>query len=205
MADQLFGGLAGAIVVVRNDEVPLPVERERVLVVTDVTLDGDRVAPVGMPERMMGREGDLVLVNGQIEPTVTVAPGGYERWRIINACTARSLRLRIGGAELLQIAGDAGPLAEPTNVDEVTLATGNRAELLVRIAEAGQHRLVAEPVDRGTGGIGQMMGRQPVSSSEAVTLLHVNAGGTWWRRRSCPTGWPNSTTCAAWRSTENGA
>jgi hypothetical protein len=47
LADQLFGGLAGAIVVVREDEVLLPVERERVLVVTDVTLDGDRVAPRG--------------------------------------------------------------------------------------------------------------------------------------------------------------
>jgi FtsP/CotA-like multicopper oxidase with cupredoxin domain len=103
-----------------------------------------------MPERMMGREGAPVLVNGQIEPTVTVTPGGYERWRIINACTARFLRLRADGAELLQTAGDAGPLAEPASVSEVTLATGNRAELLVRIAEAGRHRLVAEPVDRGT-------------------------------------------------------
>lgn len=98
----------------------------------------------------MGREGAPVLVNGQIEPTVTVTPGGYERWRIINACTARFLRLRADGAELLQTAGDAGPLAEPASVSEVTLATGNRAELLVGIAEAGRHRLVAEPVDRGT-------------------------------------------------------
>lgn len=60
-----------------------------------------------------GREGAPVLVNGQIEPTVTVTPGGYERWRIINACTARFLRLRADGAELLQTAGDAGPLPNP--------------------------------------------------------------------------------------------
>jgi FtsP/CotA-like multicopper oxidase with cupredoxin domain len=55
VADQLFGGMAGAIVIELDDAVSLPVDRERMLVVTDVTLD-DRVAQISMRDRMMGRE-----------------------------------------------------------------------------------------------------------------------------------------------------
>ena len=180
VADQLFGGLAGAIVIQRDDTVSLPVDRERMLVVTDVTLDGDRVAQVSMRDRMMGREGDLVLVNGQLEPTVTVAPGGREHWRLINACTSRFLRLRTDGAEFLQVAGDAGLLAAPTPVERVLLAPGNRTELLVRVPEPGRYRLLTEPVDRGSagmGGMGGMMSGRAAGGEATVTLLHVGATG----------------------------
>ena len=73
-----------------------------------------------------GPRGDLVLVNGQLEPTAKVAAGSYERWRVVNACASRFLRLRLEGAELLQVAADVGLLAEPTQMDRVFLgpATG---------------------------------------------------------------------------------
>ncbi len=177
VADQLWGGLAGAIVVERDDAPPLGATEERVLLVTDVSLDGDRVATAAMPDRMHGREGDLVLVNGQLEPTVTVAPGSREHWRVVNACCSRFLRLRLEGAELVQVGGDVGLLASPTPVDEVLLAPGNRADLLVRVPAAGTHQLVAEPVDRGDVGMGGMMGGRAAGSTETVTLLRVEAGG----------------------------
>jgi FtsP/CotA-like multicopper oxidase with cupredoxin domain len=177
VADQLWAGLAGAIVVERDDGPSLGATRERVLLITDVALSGDQVATVSQPDRMLGREGDLLLVNGQLEPVVTVAPGGYEHWRVINACCSRFLRLRLEGAELLQVAADVGPLAEPTPVEEVFLAPGNRAGLLVRVAEQGRHQLVAEPVDRGEAGMGGMMGGRAAGSTETVTLLQVDARG----------------------------
>ncbi|MDO5739797.1 MAG: multicopper oxidase domain-containing protein, partial [Ornithinimicrobium sp.] len=57
VADQLFAGLYGAIVVLEDD--PPAVDRERVMVVSDITLadDGSVVSPSRM-ERMMGREGE---------------------------------------------------------------------------------------------------------------------------------------------------
>ncbi|MGC1210950.1 MAG: multicopper oxidase family protein [Micromonospora sp.] len=175
VADQLFAGLMGAIVVQRDDSVPLPAQRERVLVITDTTLDGDRIARANQRDRMLGREGELVLVNGRLKPTMTVSPGGYEHWHIINACTSRFMRLRLEGAELLQVAGDTGRLATPTQVDNILLATGNRAELLVRIPGPGRHQLVAEPVDRG--GMGMGLGRGNAGSDTPVTLLEVEAAG----------------------------
>jgi FtsP/CotA-like multicopper oxidase with cupredoxin domain len=177
VADQLFAGMAGAIVIERDDTLPLPAARERVLVVTDTALDGDRIAQVDMPDRILGREGELVLVNGQLEPTATVAAGSYEHWRVVNACSSRFLRLRLKGAELLQVAADRGRLAEPTQMDRVFLAPGNRAELLVRAPEAGGYRLVTEPVDRGSAGMPGMMAASPAASQRTRTLLNVEATG----------------------------
>jgi FtsP/CotA-like multicopper oxidase with cupredoxin domain len=87
VADQIFAGLAGALLV---DGGPALAPRERVLLVTDTTLDTDgRVAPVDVISTMMGRQGALVLVNGQHQPVITAASGIVERWRVINGCTSR--------------------------------------------------------------------------------------------------------------------
>ena len=78
VADQVFGGLYGAIIV--EDPDPIPASRERVLVVSDITLDSTGTIPAATAmEKMSGREGDLVLVNGQLTPSMTARPGERER------------------------------------------------------------------------------------------------------------------------------
>lgn len=160
VADQLFGGLCGAIVV--EDPEPVPVARERVLVISDITLDrSGAVAQVSMMQRMAGREGDLVLVNGRLRPDLSARPGERERWRVVNACTSRFLRLRLDGQRLQLVGMDSGRLASPQDVEEVSLAPGNRADLLVTAA-AGDAQLRTLPVDRGRGaGMGSAIGREP--------------------------------------------
>ena len=154
VAEQVFGGLYGAIIV--GDPTPIPVTRERVLVVSDITLDGGgRVQQPPVMAQMMGREGELVLVNGQTGPRLVARPGERERWRIINACTARYLRLRLDGQQVQLLGVDCGRFAAPRNVEEVVLTTGNRADLLVTTA-AGTSELRTLPYDRGS--IAGMMG-----------------------------------------------
>jgi FtsP/CotA-like multicopper oxidase with cupredoxin domain len=158
VADQVFGGLYGAIVV--EDPEELPVSRERVLVVSDITLDADgRLQQPSMMAQMMGREGELVLVNGQVRPVFTARSGERERWRIVNACVSRYVRLRLDGQRMDLLGIDSGRVAEPRRVDEVVLATGNRADLLVTATE-GTSTLTSLGVDRGR--MGGMMGG-PVS------------------------------------------
>jgi FtsP/CotA-like multicopper oxidase with cupredoxin domain len=156
VADQVFGGLYGAIVV--EDLEELPIIRERVLLVSDITLDGaGRLRQPSTMARVLGREGELVLVNGQAPPTFTARPGERERWRIVNACAARYVRLRLDGQQLDLLGIDSGRSPEPRRVDEVVLATGNRADLLVTATE-GTSTLDALGVDRGgMGGMGGMM------------------------------------------------
>lgn len=173
VAEQIFGGLYGMIIV--EDPTPISVGRERVLVISDITLDGSGEIPAAAAmDRMLGREGDLVLVNGQVAPTLTLAPGERERWRIVNACVARYLKLRLDGQHLQLLGMDSGRSVNPHEVDEVVLTPGNRADLLVT-GVAGTSVLRSLPVDRG-GAMG-MMGAGARSSSNSVDVITVEVKG----------------------------
>lgn len=173
VADQVFGGLYGAIVVA--DPQPIPVTRERLLVISDISLDGDgRVQAVSSADRMRGREGNLVLVNGASRPQLAARPGARERWRIVNACPARYLRLALDGQRLQLLGLDSGRFASPRAVSEVLLAPGNRADLLVTMV-AGTDQLRSLPYDRGTAM--QMGGNGAPSANTAVDLATVTVSG----------------------------
>ena len=177
VADQVFGGLYGAIIV--EDDEEIPVDRERVMVVSDITLDsgGSLVSPSTM-ERMMGREGELVLVNGAAKPDLKGRSGERERWRIINACTARYLALRLPEQRARVVGRDVGRLPRDMALEDVVLAPGNRLDLVVDLSEGGSE-LIAMPVDRG-GMMGQMMGGGPRPGGGgpvALARLSVSASG----------------------------
>jgi len=148
VADQIFAGLFGAIIV--EDPEPIEASLERVLVISDTTLDGlGNIPAVPEMERMMGREGELILVNGQSNPQFSARPGERERWRIVNTCVARYLRLRLDGQRLQLLGMDSGRFPTPENVEELLLTPGNRADLLVTTA-AGDSVLRAFYQDRGS-------------------------------------------------------
>ena len=177
MADQLAAGLYGAIVV--EDPDPVPVARDRVLVVSDITLDDSgNLAEVSPPQRMMGREGETVLVNGQVRPQATAAPGERELWRVVNACPSRYLRLTLDGQTVRLLGRDIGRLPEPVELTEMTLAPGNRVELLVDTRE-GASTLTAAPVDRGSmdGMMGGAMPGYGPGTDEPIELLTLEVTG----------------------------
>ncbi|WP_329183447.1 multicopper oxidase family protein [Actinacidiphila glaucinigra] len=175
VADQIFAGLVGALLVEGAEgKTDLPVNGDRLLVVTDTTLDGaGRVASPTMMARMTGREGELVLVNGQHQPVITAAPGSLQRWRVINGCVSRVLALRLDGHRLTQVALDGVFLRAPVDRDRVVLAPGNRTDLLVRPAGSGRYALVSDPYDRG--GLG-MMGSRPTTSGPVTLATLATAG-----------------------------
>lgn len=175
VADQIFAGLFGAIIV--EDPEPIDASTERVLVVSDTTVDGlGNVVPVSAMERMAGREGELFLVNGQSSPRISARPGQRERWRIVNACVARYLRLRLDGQQLQLLGMDSGRFQEPRQVEELVLAPGNRADLLVTTA-AGDSVLRAFRYNRGStaGMMGQgPLGRPEQADGVALALFRVS-------------------------------
>ncbi|MEJ7704391.1 MAG: multicopper oxidase family protein [Geodermatophilaceae bacterium] len=176
VAEQVFGGLYGAIIVADVQE--LPVTRERVLVISDITFDGSgRIPPASSTARMMGREGDLLLVNGQASPVLNARPGERERWRVVNACAARYLRLSLDGQQVQLLGFDSGRLPAPQDVEEVVLAPGNRADLLVTAGQ-GSSQLQALPYDRGA--MMGMMGSGGNSSATgtAVTVAALEVAGS---------------------------
>ncbi len=79
-----------------------------------------------------GREGDVLFVNGQVMPTLSIRPGEVQRWRIINASAARVYRLAIPGQTFLHVGSDGGLFEKPIEVNELVVANSERVEILVR-------------------------------------------------------------------------
>ncbi len=179
VADQIFGGLYGAIIVDEPESEfgSIPITRERVLVISDISLNAaGNIQPPSAMARLRGREGDLVLINGQSAPTLEAKPGERERWRILNACTARYLRVRLDGQRLRLLGIDTGRLAEPRDVEEILLLPGNRADLLVTAVQETSP-LLALPYARGQvmgmGGMGNEPQADSTSESSTLATLHV--------------------------------
>ena len=178
VADQIFAGLFGAIIV--EDPEPIESSAERVLVISDTTLDGlGNIPEVSEMERMMGREGELILVNGQSNPQFSARPGQRERWRIINTCVSRYLRLRLDGQQLQLLGMDSGRFPTPETVDELLLTPGNRADLLVTTT-TGDSTLRAFYQNRGSmpGMMGPGSGaRNPADQPGGAALATLRVAG----------------------------
>ena len=178
VADQIFAGLFGAIIV--EDPEPIESSAERVLVISDTTLDGlGNIPEVAAMEQMMGREGELILVNGQSNPRISARPGQRERWRIVNTCVSRYLRLRLDGQQLQLLGMDSGRLPTPESVDELLLTPGNRADLLVTTT-TGDSVLRAFSQNRGSmpGMMGPGSGaRNPADQPDGAALATLRVSG----------------------------
>jgi FtsP/CotA-like multicopper oxidase with cupredoxin domain len=136
---QVGMGLYGAIVVRAPDD-PLPAMLpEQVLILSDNRFrpDGslDFAERGSLQERIdfeNGREGDVLFVNGQILPALTIRSGEVQRWRVINASGGRVYRLALDGHRFLHVGSDGGLFERPVEVDEILISNGERVELLVR-------------------------------------------------------------------------
>jgi FtsP/CotA-like multicopper oxidase with cupredoxin domain len=230
-AEQVFAGFIGAIVV--EDEFDRRADvagaRERLLVIHDARTGGTEAAVLGtsMMDQMTGREGNVVLVNGQLRPNLETVSGGLERWRIVNASASRFYRLSLAGHQLKVVGGDGGRLATAIAADSLSLVPGERAELFVQPAAAGTYTMGTAAVDRGSGMMGMgggmmgggtsgasvcaasVAGRVLASLSEAMVrsrsrcqMSAGNAGSASWRAasraaRNCQASPAESKTCGS--------
>ena len=79
-----------------------------------------------------GNEYDTLTVNGAINPYVEV-PEGLVRLRLLNGSQARIYRLSVEGADMAKVASDGGYLASPVALEQLVLAPGDRAEIIVNV------------------------------------------------------------------------
>jgi bilirubin oxidase len=135
---QVSKGLYGALIVRAADD-PLPDLPEKLIILSDARFlpDGSidmppRSTPQGRIDFENGWEGDVLFVNGQRMPTLSLRAGEVQRWRVINASAARVYRLAIPGHRLLHVGSDGGLFEHPRETDEIVLASSERVELLVR-------------------------------------------------------------------------
>lgn len=150
--EQLERGLYAALIVRGSNEPTL--DGERVLVLDDLKLDrsGQIARFGGVLQRAGGRQGRTRLVNGMIEPELKMAAGQVQRWRLVNAASARYVRLSIGGRPFKLLGTDGGLLEAPVEAVEVLVTPGDRVDLAVGPFQEGERIAVeALPYNRGAG------------------------------------------------------
>lgn len=138
-AIQVYKGLAGMIIIdddtSENLQIPKDYGRDDIpLIIQDRRFDesGYPVYLTSMRDIMEGMKGDVILVNGKVEPTVSLKRGIY-RFRILNGSNARKYTLRFSGDhDFYQIASDGGFLNKPVKMKSLSITPGERAEILVK-------------------------------------------------------------------------
>jgi FtsP/CotA-like multicopper oxidase with cupredoxin domain len=136
---QMAMGLFGAIIV-RDVNDPLPASlTEKLLILSDNRFKSDGSPDIADPSSLQGeidqengREGNILLVNGQVAPVLSIRSGETQRWRIVNVSAARIYRLAIPGQTMLHVGDDGGLFEHPREVNDILLANSERVELLIR-------------------------------------------------------------------------
>ena len=168
VADQVFAGLYGAIVV---DSAEWGESAPRVVVISDTTIEQGRVASVSGAGRMRGRIGETLLTNGRVAPRLESGVGAVERLLLVNACASRYLDLELGGSPMSLRGFDSGAFAGNREVERLLLVPGSRADVLVTTPGESVD-LMARAYDAGAGGMmgGGMMGSAATADAVLLTL-----------------------------------
>jgi FtsP/CotA-like multicopper oxidase with cupredoxin domain len=182
-AEQLFGGLAGLFIIRGElDNIPeIKAAKEEFLVLQDFSADKIGNPPYSSHmSLMMGREGEIITVNGQINPTFSLPRNGLLRLRILNASTSRFYRLSLENHSLYQIAVDGHGLNEPKEVNELLLTPGQRADVLIKgDRDSGTYSLLNLPYDRGSLGMmgGGMMNTNNQDTPGVLATFNYESEG----------------------------
>ncbi|HLC49055.1 MAG TPA: multicopper oxidase family protein [Candidatus Andersenbacteria bacterium] len=106
-----------------------PVNREEMLVVDDVLLVNGALAPFSKsaPDHtLMGRFGNVMLVNGEAHYKFNAKQGEVIRLYVTNSANVRPFNLVIPGAKLKLVGGDNGKYEREQFVDSAILAPSER-------------------------------------------------------------------------------
>jgi FtsP/CotA-like multicopper oxidase with cupredoxin domain len=148
---QIERGLYAPIVVRGADEVP--VDAERVLVLDDVKLESSGLLSptITALDLMVGRQGNVLLVNGEPQPRLEAPAGARERWRLLNTANGTFFNVALPGRRLRVIGWDGGLLAEPYEVESLVIAPGERYDVAVELGGAAGDALELQTLhyDRG--------------------------------------------------------
>jgi FtsP/CotA-like multicopper oxidase with cupredoxin domain len=135
-------GLYGNILVTPSDpNYWSPVHREEILVLDDILLNDDKVAPFSQSEAnytTMGRFGNVMLVNGETNYTLPVNQGEVMRLYLTNTANVRTFNVGIPGVQMKVVGSDSGRIEHEQWVEEVLISPSERVILELYFAQAGR-------------------------------------------------------------------
>jgi FtsP/CotA-like multicopper oxidase with cupredoxin domain len=182
--EQVLRGLAGLFLIEDDesqslrlpseygvDDIPLVIQDRR------FNRDGSFDYLSAMPDVMMGYKGNVILVNGTVDPHL-VLRRQRTRLRILNASNSRIYTLgRDDGVDVLIIGSDGSLLERPVRQRRVRVGPGERIELLIDAQAERNIRLMSypDPVAASGMGPGMMMGGM-AGNTETFPIIELRAG-----------------------------
>jgi FtsP/CotA-like multicopper oxidase with cupredoxin domain len=137
-------GLYGNILVEPKDDKYNKVDREVFLIVDDILIENNTIVPYGKEHAnyaLMGRFGNVMLVNGQTNYTLDVEQGNTIRFYITDVSNVRPFNLSIGGASIKLIGSDIGRYEKETIVDSLIIGPAERYIIEVNFDNPGAYNI----------------------------------------------------------------
>jgi FtsP/CotA-like multicopper oxidase with cupredoxin domain len=145
-------GLYGTIIVAPSDPGHWPpANRELSLTLDDVLLEDGKIAPFSRSETTyvaMGRFGNVLLVNGEPELSLTARRGEVVRLYLANTANTRVFNVGLPRARMKLVGGDSGHCERDEFVEGVLVAPSERAVIDVLFSEPGELTLEHRTPDR---------------------------------------------------------
>lgn len=144
-------GLYGNYLIVSSDlDYWSPVNREVPLVLDDILIEDGKIN-LGTKEAnhaFMGRFGNVMLVNGEMNYRLDAKRGEVIRFYITNAANTRPYNFAIEGARMKLVGGDGGAYERDSWADTVVLAPSERAVVEVLFEKSGTYAIQNKTPDR---------------------------------------------------------
>ena len=138
----LFGNL---LVDAPEPDYYSPVNREQSLMLSDLLINADTLVHFGKEAvdfALMGRVGNVPLVNGEPNWSFTAKRGEVVRFYLTNAANSRTWNLSLSGVPMKVVAGDVSRFEREERITSVVLAPAERYVVEARFDRPGRYALV---------------------------------------------------------------
>jgi FtsP/CotA-like multicopper oxidase with cupredoxin domain len=122
-----------------------PVNHEEVLMLDDLLVDDEGILPYGRDfgnYAIMGRFGNLFLLNGEPDYRLEVRRGDVVRFLLTNVANTRTFNLSFGPNPIKLIGADIGRFEREEMVPAVVIAPAQRYAVEVRFEQPGTYAIV---------------------------------------------------------------
>ena len=139
-AQQSLGLFGNVLVRPRAPHYYATVDREMPLILSDILADSSGLTPFGEDtptHALMGRFGNVLLVNGEQRPAITVRQNDVVRFFVTNVSASRIYNLSWPGARLKVVGADVGKFEREEWARSVVIAPAERYIVEVKFAATG--------------------------------------------------------------------
>ncbi|MDP2838292.1 MAG: multicopper oxidase family protein [Candidatus Moranbacteria bacterium] len=169
------GLYANIIVTPKESAYWSPVNREIPLMLDDIALNEKGLLPFDVKvanHTLMGRFGNVMLVNGKTNYQLSVKQGEVARLYLTNAANTRLFNFTLPGVKMKLVGADVGKYAKETFVDQIMVAPGERRVVDVFFEKSGEYTMKHQTPEKEYT-LGKAIVSSEVTSSSYTTEFSV--------------------------------